>query len=392
MIHAVQGSRGHRYQSLLVALALSAVALMPAGSSARDRRCAANQTLRACAEGLVEGVLGPGQCQAQSESPDSGPGAQTSADRLQNLIEEVPCPQSGRVSYDTIDNLGESMAVLDPIPNPAGGYLGVYHTPFPDRPGGDEDDFRVSLASSADLIHWTRVAVLDPAGASMPTLRSIPGASGYLLAYEKRLARGNVIRIRYYRTLPDLLAGRYAAQRDLPRRFSRYNNGTPTILWTRWNHALGRSVIELGFHYQSAVKRWPGPDREALGTLRGFREWSTRVDPSTDSALGHIGLSGSHGDWRQFSFEGSRWRLYEAQTAYNDFGTWQVVLESPTTRRLYRLALRMGSAPVSSSFANPVAREETAPGGHGNVLVVTMFLFSSRVPGDIGELVYYQPI
>jgi hypothetical protein len=225
----------------------------------------------------------------------------------------------------------------------------------------------------------------------MPTLRPIPGTPGYLLAYEKRL-RGNIVRVRYYRTAQDLLAGRYRAQRDLPRRFSRYNNGTPTIVWTRWNHGLHRSVIELGFHYQSAIRRWPGPDREAFGVLAGFRRWSAQADPATDSALRSLGLTGSHGDWRQFGFEGGRWRLYEAQTAYNNFGTWRVVLESPASRKLYPLALRMGSDPVSSSFANPVAREEKAPGGHGRVLVVTMFLFSSRPPGGDGELVYYQPL
>ncbi|MGO9959006.1 MAG: hypothetical protein ACLP50_24080 [Solirubrobacteraceae bacterium] len=37
---------------------------------------------------------------------------------------------SGRASSDTVDNLGEQIGALDPIPDPAGGYVGVYHTPF----------------------------------------------------------------------------------------------------------------------------------------------------------------------------------------------------------------------------------------------------------------------
>jgi hypothetical protein len=393
MIPAVQGSRRHRFRWFAAACAFGALALTPAGSSASGSPCADGQALGPCAVGVIGGLLGQGQCQTPAPSPDSGTHAPTSAQRLQSLIEQVPCPQTGRVSYGTADNLGNTMSVLDPVSAPGGGYLGVYHTPYRDTPGGVENDFRINLATSTDLIHWTWVTMLDSAGASMPTLRSIPGAPGYLLAYEKRLpGRGSFVRLRYYRTLQDLLAGRYAAQRELPRCFSQYNNGTPTILWTRWNHSLSRSVIELGFHYQTVVKKWrPGPDREALGTLRGFRRWSARLDPATDSALQGIGLSGSHGDWRQFSFEGGRWRLYEGQTAYNDFGTWRVVLEDATTHRVYQLALRMGSDAVSNSFANPVARLETAPGGHGNVLVVTMFLFSSQLPGGTGELVYYEP-
>lgn len=341
---------------------------------------------------LVLGILALFCSQSSADDGGCTSPAQPSADQLQGLIENLPCPQTGRVSFDTSDNLGDSMAALDTIADPAGGYLGVYHTTFHPHSGSGAVDFRISLAQSIDLIHWTRVEVLDPSGASMPTLRPIPGAPGYLLAYEKRIGHGDVVRIRYYGTLDDLLGGRFAAQVDLPRMFSPFNNGTPTILWTRWNHGLRRSVIELGFHYQTATKKGrPGPDREALGLLRGFDRWSARTDPSTDAALDRQGLSGSHGDWRQFRFGGDHWRLYEAQTSYNDFGTWRVVLDSPASDRLYSVTPTMEAQTVSSSFANPIAHEEPAPDGHGQVLVVTMFLFSAQGPGAAGELDYYQP-
>jgi hypothetical protein len=297
------------------------------------------------------------------------------------------------VSFNTRDNLGDSMSVLDPQPSPTGGYLGVYHTEF--QPPGRRRlaDFRVSLARSTDLIHWTRAVVLDPTGASMPTLRAIPGTPGYLLAYEKRpRSTGNVVRIRYYPSLFWLLAGQWKAQRDLPLTFSPYNNGTPTILWLRWNGALARSEIGLGFHYESAYNGQRGPDREAIGTLRGFRLWTARTDARTDGSLDRQGLAGSHGDWRQFSFGGASWRLYEAQTAFDDFGAWRVVLQSESSRHMYGVTLTMGAQPVSSSFANPVARVEPAPRGRGEVLVVTMFLFAAHGSAARGELVYYQPV
>ena len=351
-------------------------------------------TLAGARAGLGSGSVRVSRCQGEYQvpypQPPPVPPAHSAAARLQRLIGEVPCPYSGRVSFDARDDRGDSMSALDPIPAPDQGYLGVYHSAFR-PPHGPLAVFRISLARSSDLIHWTRVRILDGSGASMPTLRTIPGSSGYLLAYEKALRGGNVVRVRYYASAAALLAGRFSAQRDLPRVFSPYNNGTPTVLWVRWNGGLSRSVIGLGFHYETAPSGARGPDREAIGTLRGFRTWSAWTEAEVDSAIDRRGLRGSHGDWRQFYFGRSRWRLYEAQTVFNDFGTWRVLLENPASRRTYPVSLTMGGARVSSSFANPIARVEPAPAGGGRVLVITMFLFEAR-GAEPGELVYYQPI
>ena len=373
-------------------LAAGVFALACASASAEGTRCVSGQGARSCAAGLLTGLLGAGRCEA-SAAPQNAP-AQTATERLQSLIDYLPCPDTGRVAFNTRDNFGDSMSVLDTLPSPTGGYLAVYHTEF--TPPGKHwgADFRVSLARSNDLIHWTRATVLDPTGASMPTLSAIPGTSGYLLAYEKRqrAGGGDVVRLRYYPSLFWLLGGQWAAQRDLPLTFSQYNDGTPTILWVHWNGGLARSAIGLGFHYETAIAGQRGPDREAIGTLHGFRSWSAHTDPATDGALDRQGLLGSHGDWRQFSFDGGGWRLYEGQTAFNNFGAWRVILENEPSRRMYPLTLTLGAQPVSSSFANPIARVEPAPSGHGQVLVVTMFLFTARTSAARGELVYYQPV
>jgi hypothetical protein len=380
-------------RSVTVVLAVGVFALACVSASAEGPRCVKGQSARGCAAGILTGLLGPSRCQTAAAPVQNAP-AQTAADRLQGLIDYLPCPDSGRVSFDTRDNFGDSMSVLDPQPSPTGGYLGVYHTEFTPPGRRWAADFRISLARSDDLIHWTRVAVLDPTGASMPTLSAIPGTSGYLLAYEKRprVGGGDVVRIRYYPSLFWLLGGQWAAQRDLPLTLSRYNDGTPTIVWVHWNGGLSRSTIGLGFHYETAPAGRRGPDREAIGTLRGFRAWTARTDPATDGALDRQGLLGSHGDWRQFSFAGGSWRLYEAQTAFDDFGAWRVILESQASGRMYPVTLTLGGEPVSNSFANPVAHVEPAPAGRGQVLVVTMFLFTAHAPAGRGELVYFQPI
>jgi hypothetical protein len=391
--HILPGRLQRSTRSVTAVLAVGVFALACASASAEGTRCVRGQGARSCAAGILTGLLGAGRCEAAA-APVQNPPAQTAADRLQSLIDYLPCPDSARVSFNTRDDVGDSMSVLDPLPSPTGGYLGVYHTEF--KPPGKRwsADFRISLARSGDLIHWNRVAVLDPTGASMPTLSAIPGTSGYLLAYEKRprAGGGDVVRLRYYPSLFWLLSGQWAAQRDLPLSFSHHNDGTPTILWVRWNGGLARSVIGLGFHYETAIAGQRGPDREAIGTLTGFRSWIAHTDPATDRALNRQGLLGSHGDWRQFGFAGGGWRLYEAQTAFNDSGAWRVILENQPSHRMYPVTLTLGAQPVSSSFANPVARVEPAPGGRGQVLVVTMFLFTARAPAARGELVYYQPI
>lgn len=333
--------------------------------------------------------IGLQPCQTQAPAADTAPQAQSAVAQLQELIENVPCAGSGQATYGTTDNLGGSMDVLDPISDPAGGYLGVYHTEF----GPHSWEFRISLAQSADLIHWTRIVVLDPLGASMPTLRAVPGNHGFLLAYEKKIPNvGNIVRLRYYRSLGALQAGRFAAQRDLAQTFSRFNDGTPTILSITWNQSLARSVIHIGFHYETEAKGGRGPDREAIGTLVDFKRWTARTETPLDAALDRQGLSGSHGDWRQFGFAGDRWRIYEGQAIWNDFGSWRVVLEDTSNGHLYQLTLNSDTQAVSGSFANPVVAVLPAPDGNGQVIAVTLYLFTADAPAVPGELVYYQTL
>ncbi len=320
-------------------------------------------------------------------APSSSPTAEASAVALQNLIDDVPSVQSGQVVVHATDNRGDQLGALDPIPDPAGGYLGVYHSPY--RALG-RWTFRISLAHSSDLLHWTRIRVLDRRGASMPTLRQIPGTDGFLLAYEKALPGGDVIRIAYYGSRADLLSGQPGARRNLPRSLSRYNDGTPTILSIDWNGSAARSLIQLGFHYQTRAHRHPAADREAIAALAGFRRWTAHRDLDADAALSAEGFHGNHGDWREFAFDGFRWRVYEGQRRYDNFSTWHVLLYNPSSRATYPLSLQLDGSRITS-LGNPIVQQETAPGGQGQVLVVTTFVFAASDPALTGELVYYQP-
>lgn len=228
----------------------------------------------------------------------------------------------------------------------------------------------------------------------MPTVRAIPGTRGYLLAFERILsqAAGNILVLRYYPTLGRLLAGRFSAAADLPRRFSPYNNGTPAILAVTWRGALARSVIELGFHYEAAVDGHRGADREALGTLVGFRHWTAWRDERIDAALDRLGLAGNHGDWREFSFEEGNWRVYEAQQRLGSFSTWHLLIGRGNSGEITPLTLSTGTGVRITSVGNPVANIEPVPTGNGEVLVVSAFVFDASVGADEGELVYYVPV
>jgi hypothetical protein len=239
------------------------------------------------------------------------------------------------------------------------------------------------------------VQVLDPSGASVPSLRAIPGAAGYLLAYEKQgRSRMGHVRIRYYATLAALRSNRAAAQVDLPIRFSPFNNGTPSFLSIDWRGGPARSVVKLAFHYETARRRrHPGPDREAVGTLGGLRRWQAAPDAAIDALLARRGLAGNHGGVREFAIDGRRWRVYEGQTAFGDFSGWHVLLYDVSSGALEPLALRTPSGRSSSSFGNPTATVLRAPDGSRRVLVVTVFVFSAGPSSsDPGELVYYQPL
>ncbi len=297
--------------------------------------------------------------------------------------------------YGAADNHGHQLGTLDPIADPAGGYLGVYHSPIGSVPGATSDGFEISIARSADLLRWQRIAVLDRIGSSNPTLRPVPADQGYLLGYEKTsgVRSPHVIRIRYYPTLARLLDNRFAAQIDLPLRFSRFSNGTPSFTSIQWRGGLKRSVIKIGFHYETAIGLGPGRDQEATGTLRGFSKWTPSRDAQINRLLDQGGFVGAHGDRRQFSFGGRPWRVYESSTRLRGFDSWHVLLYDVARPELLPLTISTPTGAASTSFGDPTVTVLPAPNGSGQVLVVTMFVFSrGAATKQSGELVYYQPL
>lgn len=310
---------------------------------------------------------------------------------LPALLEELPCPASGHVVYGLRDDHGVAMQVLDPIADPAGGYLGVYHSLVqPWAPAGGI--YEVLLAHSDDLVHWHELAVLDDREAAMPALCALPGGAGFMLADEKAAGPpgGHVVRISYFPTRAALLRAQPARAVNLPLRYSPFNDGTPSFRSIRWAGSPVRSTIELAFHYQLPGS---GLDREALGTLRGFRDWSTQRDARIDRLLTAGGMPGSHGDQRVFALDGRAWRMYEASATRSGFASWHVLLYLPSVSGLTPLRFRTAAGVFAASFGNPIVDVLPAPDGRGRVLVTTMFVFNQGPAArEAGELLYYWPL
>jgi hypothetical protein len=304
---------------------------------------------------------------------------------LTAMLSDPPCPVTGQAVYNALDDRGLPLDVLDPIADPRGGYLGVYHSSR--GAGGPQARiFDVRLAHSTDLVHWDRLRVLVPQ-ASMATLRAIPGTDGYLLAVE-RSGRHDTVALAYYPSLAAVLGGRASSDVDLPLRFSRLANGTPAFLRIAWNGGMARSVVTLSFHYLVRA----GVDREATGVVRGFgRNWRAQRDTGTDQLLLRAGFAGNHGGQRLFVAAGRPWRILEAQVRPQDFATWHLLLLGPGARSLQPLTLHLRDGTRRASFGNPVVSVLPAPNDRGHVLVMTVFVFSNGpAAADAGELIYLR--
>jgi hypothetical protein len=290
----------------------------------------------------------------------------------------VPCQSTDRVVSGLRDSAGAPMVGLDPISTPSGDYLGVY----------DPSDSQMALARSNDLTSWRRVRVLGAGNA--PTLQPIPGTSGYLLAYMQARGSGERIRVSYFRSLSALLAAHEATSIDLPLRLSATANADPWFMSVSWNGGLRRSQMTIAFDYASAGSAaGPGPDREAIGVLRGFRGWSATPDTQLDQQLDRRGLTGNHGQGRQFVIAGRPWRLYAAQ----DEAGSHIVMDDVKAGEVFALKLETADGTFATSFGRPVAHVLPAPTGSGQALVVSLYVYGSgNTRSEAGELLYWTPI
>jgi hypothetical protein len=297
--------------------------------------------------------------------------------RLAGLLGDVRAASALR--YDAHDSAGNRMDTAKVITSPTGGYLAVYH-----------DGEVCHLAASTNLMEWTHRAVVDEP-ATQPTIAAT-GDGGLLTAAEFNDGHGGRLRIRHWTSLDALLAGRPAREFLAPRTLSACNEGTPSIRRVSLDAGLDSSWIELGFHYHRDCR----VDRQALGTLAGFRAWSAARHPELDAAIERAAAAvgeqvrGNIGDRDHLRYLGRGYDLVEAQGRRGDFASWRVYLYDRAAGTAERLEVVTHGG--STAFANPTATMLRDPEGR-DALMVTLFVpMEGATPGEAGSLLYLVPL
>ena len=281
--------------------------------------------------------------------------------------------------YDARDSAGNRMDTAKVIPGPAGGYLAVYHS-----------GAVCHLATSADLMEWTQRAVVDEP-ATQPTIAAT-GDGGLLTAAEFNDGHGGRLRIRHWASLDALLAGRPTREFLAPRTLSACNEGTPSIRQASLDGGLDSSRIELGLHYHRACQ----VDRQARGTLTGFRTWTAATDPQLDAAVERAAaaagerIGGNVGDRDHLRHFGRDYDLIEAQGRRGDFATWRVYLHDRAAGTAERLDIVTHKG--STAFANPTATRLRDPAGRDAIMVTLFLPMEAAAPGEAGSLLYLVPV
>jgi hypothetical protein len=295
---------------------------------------------------------------------------------LAGLLGDVRAATAFR--YDASDSLGNRMDTAKVIPSPTGGYLAVYHS-----------DQVCHLATSTDLMEWTHQAVVDEP-ATQPTIAATRDR-GLLTAAEFNDGHGGRLRIRYWTTLDALLAGRPAREFVAARTLSACNEGTPSIRQISLDAGVDASRIELGFHYHRDCR----VDRQARGTLTGFRGWTAATDPELDAAVeraaGAAGeqIGGNIGDRDHLRYLDDDYDLVEAQGRRGDFASWRVYLYDRAAGTAEQLDVVTHGG--STAFANPTATMLRDPSGRAAFMVTLFLPMEGAAPGEAGSLLYLVP-
>ena len=170
---------------------------------------------------------------ACGRSHDTHPTIDEARSELRGYIEDITQATASR--YGVVDDRGHVMDAVKIIAIPeSGGFVGLYHS-FRE----DTGTFAVHLATSEDLMNWTWRRQLGD-NASMPTIKPASDG-GYVVAWEQEPP--NHVRLLYYRSWSDLLAGPASKTFDAPLRLSSCAEGTPNL------YAASSLAVDVGFHF-----------------------------------------------------------------------------------------------------------------------------------------------
>lgn len=280
---------------------------------------------------------------------------------LLNILTNIPGATAYK--YGITDNQGSGMDCLKVIANPAGGYLGIYHH--------NDSGFKVYIATSTDLLNWTRRATLD-VGGHQPTIEYHLATGGFLIVYETDV---NGVKFRWYNSLDDLLSGNDAYSYAAPKNLSRCAEGTPSVY--RINDDA--SLIEIGMHFYDDCKVDQNATAALTGLRTGSRIWKASRWGAYNDKLISYGVNHNIGDRDYFSYNRGRYSIQEGRLN-SSWGSWRSWLYDYSTEDFSLLKIQTHKGSIG--FGNG-----TVSNIDGRI-IVTHFLFEAE-PGEGGPMIYY---
>jgi hypothetical protein len=292
-------------------------------------------------------------------------------EELRAMVENVT--DADAFIYNARDSDGRVMDTAKIIEDPEGGYLAIYHSHI-------IGSFRVSIATSTDLLNWTFEQELG-SDASQPYLVALLDG-GFVAAWEQEPS--NHLAFRYFSDRADLMEGVVSRSFDAPQTLSDCAEGTPNIYSVELLPDIDHSIIDIGAHYYSNCDQ----DLQQRGTLTNFESWEAQAENALDDAVMEWGIEGSIGDRDTVVYKEYPFLVIEGQFVQGDFSTWRPFLydyQSGETEQL-NIVTHGGS----TAFTNPTITNLRSPDGE-NALVVTLFVPSEgAAPGESGALIYYK--
>ena len=320
-------------------------------------------------------------------TPSHAAAATTPSAQALEALGDVPAATAFR--YQATDNHGNVLGCLRIVPDPQGGYLGVYHTQNP----APSPYFTTHLAHSWDLLTWTWVRDLDQR-APMPALQFLSDGSA-LVVFEHNVYNQYIqLRFEHYRNRGELLQGSPDRRFDAPLTQSPYGEGTPMIMSARLTPNLANSIIDVTFHYFQNGD----VDRQAEGTLTNFSTWSTWQLTQIDAAIGAAGVAGDIGARSPLTLGGQQFRAQDGQLnrwtkgvpSTYDWGSWRLFLYDLQTSAATPLNVQTHGG--SLSISNPNVVVLTLPNGHPGIMASYFFYSSNNASGEAGQLLFYRQL
>lgn len=253
-------------------------------------------------------------------------------------------------------------------------YVGIHHRPT-------KDGFELCLVESSDLKSWKHKRSISSDG-HQGTLARV-GAK-WLVAFEQTTRSGNQLRVEAYASLANLEKGIVEQSADIERTLSDGAEGTPSFESIAFNRSWDKSVIKIGFHYYRDMD----VDRQAIGTLTGFKEWEAAPVKAVNKDL-DIHYQGNIGDRDTAHFGAYAITLMEGQLFKGDWASWRVLARVGQGRFKEVEIKTPGNA---RSFANPSITALTLPGGKAGAFVSLFLPSQGNTAAESGQLIYAFPV